>query len=752
MDIGNLLIILALLATLFSGGSYLGAVLSGKKTGAKAKKGNKSSGTLGAARLGFYLMAGLATLASAYLMYMILSHQFQVAYVYRYSSRDLPLGYLLSSFWAGQEGSFLLWAFLIALMGIVFIKTAKEFEIPGMLAVNLVQAFFLVILVKASPFETYPQVPADGAGLNPLLQNPWMVVHPPVLFIGYAAATFVFALAFAGLLRREYKQWVSKALPWALFVSLTLGAGIIIGGYWAYEVLGWGGYWGWDPVENSSLVPWLTTLALLHGLIVQKRTGALPKTNFFLAIVSLVLVLYATFLTRSGVLADFSVHSFQDLGINRYLILFMAATLGLGLGTFFWRGREIPHAGVNYTALNRENILLASLFVFGASALLVFFGTSSPIITGLLGNASAATVSYYNTTHLPIGILIALLLGVAPFLRWREEGFAALWKNLLPSLLLSAATAAIPVWLGMSQPTLIIFVFFAAAAFWSNLIAAIRFLKINWLNASAPIAHVGVGLLLTGIIISAVFEKSQKVVLEKDVPAEALNYRLVYRGLTPASNGKDVLNIEVSRDQTAYTARPRFYFSRSNQGQMREPDVKSNLIYDLYISPLERRSTAGHTHTGNTLVLKKGEKKSFGDYQVSFVSFDMGGHSEEGVLRVGANITISNERESYSVVPAVLYSQGGARPEAATFPLRSGEKSANATVTIQRIDADQKLVELELTGLGEQPGESVAPKEMIMVEVSRKPFMSVLWLGAILMTAGTLIGIKRRLTPAGEGQ
>lgn len=752
MEIGNFFIILALLATLFSGGSYLSAVLNRKKGGAKAKKGNEPSGKLGTARLGFYIMAGLVTLASAYLMYLIFSHQFQVSYVYRYSSRDLPPGYLISAFWAGQEGSFLLWAFLIALMGIAFIKTAREFEAPGMLAVSLVQAFFLAILVKASPFATHPQVPADGAGLNPLLQNPWMVIHPPILFIGYAAITFLFALAFAGLLRRDYKHWVSKALPWALFSSLTLGAGIIIGGYWAYEVLGWGGYWGWDPVENSSLVPWLTTLALLHGLIVQKRTGALPKTNFFLAIISLVLVLYATFLTRSGVLADFSVHSFQDLGINLYLILFMAAASGLGLGMFFRRFREIPHTAVNYSALNRENIILASMFVFGASALLVFFGTSSPIITGLLGNASAATVSYYNSTHLPIGILMALLLGVAPFLRWREEGTAELRKSLFPSLLLSAITTAIPIWLGMAQFSRIIFVFFAAAAFWSNLIVAIRFLKINWLNASAPIAHVGVGLLFMGIVISAVFEKNQKVVLEKDLPAEALNYRLVYRGLTPAPNGKDVLNIEVSRDGSAYMAKPRFYFSRSNQGQMREPDVKSNLIYDLYISPLERRSTAGHTHNGNTLVLKKGEKKPFGDYQISFVSFDMGGHSEAGVLRVGANITISNGTESYSVVPAVLYGQGGARPEAATFKLRSGGKSTNATVTIQRIDADQKLVELELTGLGEQPGESVAPKEMIMVEVSRKPLMSLLWSGAILITVGTLIGIKRRLTPAAEGQ
>jgi cytochrome c-type biogenesis protein CcmF len=218
-------------------------------------------------RFAFYLSLAMITFASAYLYYLIFNHQFQVKYIYQYSSRDLPFGFLLSSFWAGQEGSFLLWTLFLSWLGVVFIKTSNQFENYGMFFMNLVQAFFLLVLIKASPFETHAggAIPPDGAGLNPLLQNFWMVIHPPILFIGYAAATFPFAIALAALVRNNFTKWVSQALPWVLSVSITLGAGIIIGAFWSYETLGWGGYWGWDPVENSSLIPWLTSLALFHG-------------------------------------------------------------------------------------------------------------------------------------------------------------------------------------------------------------------------------------------------------------------------------------------------------------------------------------------------------------------------------------------------------------------------------------------------------------------------------------------------------
>lgn len=750
MEFGFLLILFAFIAALFSGGGYY-SLLKANKNGATGKKGKKHPRQLQAgnkiklARSGYYLMAALVGIASAYLLYLILGHDFQFSYVYRYSSRNLELGYLISSFWAGQEGSFLLWALLIAVMGVLLIKTAKEYEAPAMLIVNIVQGFFLLILLKASPFELLPQKPLDGAGLNPLLQNPWMVIHPPILFIGYAAITFPFAISFAALLYRDYRNFAAKALPWALFASLTLGAGIIIGGYWAYLVLGWGGYWGWDPVENSSLVPWLTTLALVHGLILQKRNGGLQKTNFFLAIISLALVLYATFLTRSGILADFSVHSFQDLGINLYLIAFILAVLGSGLALFFLRYREIPHQPIDYSAPNRENAILASLFVFATSAFLVFVGTSSPIITGFFGNPSAATISYYNRVHLPIAILMGLLLGVAPLLRWREEGVKALLKNLVLPVILTIISTAVPIFFGMRDPVFIIFVASAALAFWSNLFSAIRFMKINWLHTAAPLSHVGVALLLMGIIISGAFEENHKVVLEKGIPGQVMDYEMIYNGTTPAPGGKDIAAIEVSRGQSAYKAQPRFYYSEYNRGMMREPDVKSNLLYDLYISPLEKRESAPLAHNHSSLILKKGEKKQLGEYEIYFKGFDMSQHRESGVMRVGANLDIIRGSDTWSVAPALLYEQGGNRSEAAAIPARSANSSAS--VTLEQIDADQKMIELAFHGLGDDAAAGAAPAEQILVDVSKKPFMSVLWLGTILIILGTAIGIKRRMNP-----
>ncbi|MEJ2543480.1 MAG: cytochrome c biogenesis protein CcsA, partial [Calditrichaceae bacterium] len=311
MNIGSVSIILAFIATLFSGYYYFRLMRSEltATTNKKSKKNQQTKIKIENGRISYYIGVILIVIASAYLFYLFITYQFQYTYVYGYSSRDLPLGFLISSFWAGQEGSFLFWILMNAFLGFIFIKTSKKYETSGMFFFSLIQLFFLAILIKASPFETFNQIPPDGSGLNPLLQNFWMVIHPPILFIGYAAAAFPFVLAISSLLKKDFDGWVKHALPWTVFTSLTLGAGIILGAFWAYETLGWGGYWGWDPVENSSLIPWLTVLALLHGLLVQNMKGSLKKTNYFLSTITFILVIYATFLTRSGVLSDFSVHS-----------------------------------------------------------------------------------------------------------------------------------------------------------------------------------------------------------------------------------------------------------------------------------------------------------------------------------------------------------------------------------------------------------------------------------------------------------
>ena len=264
------------------------------------------------ARRIFYL-GGISTLFSILLLlFAFVSHGFQFNYVFNYSSRDLPLAYLIAGVWAGQEGTLLLWVFILYVLGFFIIRSNDRDECLVMSIVSISQVFLLLILAIYSPFryvwqvdpELFPvgAVPPDGAGLNPLLQDPWMVAHPPMLFIGYAAATIPFAYAIAALLRKDFSTWIERSRGWALFAMTSLGIGIFLGGYWAYKVLGWGGYWGWDPVENSSLIPWLALVALMHGMLVQRRKGALVRTNIALALASFILVFYSTFLTRSGVL------------------------------------------------------------------------------------------------------------------------------------------------------------------------------------------------------------------------------------------------------------------------------------------------------------------------------------------------------------------------------------------------------------------------------------------------------------------
>ncbi|HDL18037.1 MAG TPA: cytochrome C assembly protein, partial [Bacteroidetes bacterium] len=225
MVFGNLSIWLALISVLFAAWKFFRAFKIEHNLG-KRERGEEY---LKSARQGFYAMVVFIGIASIYLLYLIFTHQFQVSYVYRYSSRSLPAGLLLSTFWAGQEGSFLLWSLFIAILGIVFLQKIRRYEPFAMLIVSAVQAFFLLLLIKASPFALQPQIPPDGAGLNPLLQNFWMVIHPPLLFLGYAAATFPLALGLAALVKRDYDDWLHQALPWTLFTSVTLGAGIIIG-------------------------------------------------------------------------------------------------------------------------------------------------------------------------------------------------------------------------------------------------------------------------------------------------------------------------------------------------------------------------------------------------------------------------------------------------------------------------------------------------------------------------------------------
>jgi cytochrome c-type biogenesis protein CcmF len=273
-----------------------------------------------------YLVTVVAViLTAATLLYLILTHQFQYTYVWSYSSRDLPTPLLISTFYAGQEGSFLLWSLFTAIIGLFLLRHSSRhgYEAQVMSVFGGIELMLLLMLLFKSPFrfvwESFPGdakvgfLPQDGRGLNPLLQNYWMVIHPQVLFSGFAAMGVPYAYAVGAMLKRDYDSWFKAATPWLVFGTFVLGTGIMMGGLWAYETLGWGGYWGWDPVENSSLVPWLVGVASIHTILSQRKRGAFVRTNLVLGVLCFVLVLYSTFLTRSGVLGETSVHSFVDL-------------------------------------------------------------------------------------------------------------------------------------------------------------------------------------------------------------------------------------------------------------------------------------------------------------------------------------------------------------------------------------------------------------------------------------------------------
>src|ERR1041384_1074643 len=648
MDIGHISILAAFAAS--RGAAYFYAT-SGRKGVAREQL---------AAR--FYLVAlGAVVAASVTLFSLLLTRQFQFSYVAQYSSRSLSLLYTISAFWAGQEGTFLLWALVVAGMGWVFMRTSGRHDAPAMSVTSAFCAFLSLLMIVKSPFEMSARVPADGQGMNPLLQDFWMSIHPPVLFVGYAASLFPFAMAVSALARRKYDGWFASGFAWTLFAAGTLGAGIVSGGFWAYKVRGWGGYWGWDPVENSSLVPWLVLLALVHGLVVHKAKEALVRTNLALALLSFILVLYATFLTRSGVLSDFSVHSFVDLGIGNYLIGVMLASVVVGFGFLASRFRELKAPRLEFSGLNRDLTLVISLYALCAAALFTFAGMSSPILTGIIGKASQVDVSFYNKVNLPVAIVISLLLGVTPFLGWSNESNTALFKRLSLPLALTALSCVIAYVAGVTSALLLAFVGSAVFGLISNAVVALRQYRSGWINLGGPVAHVGVGLLLVGIIGSGVYDEKSQLILKAGEPQSVFGYQLKFTGVTGDSSGKPVMNIEVTEGKSGYLATPRLYFSPYNQATMREPDIKVFPLKDLYISPLAMKAPEAESSPHPTLEIAKGETKELASYKVTFSRFDMAQHGDPGSMAVGAVLEVESGGSVHEITPRLMFDEHGAR-------------------------------------------------------------------------------------------
>jgi len=716
-------------------------------------------------RLFFHITAISVILASVFLMYLILTHQYQYAYVWEESNSELQLPLLISTFYAGQEGSFMLWTFFTAIIGIFLLNyVSKEDRLePQVMSIyTLVLAFLTFIIILKSPFkyiwEAFPKevkqgfMPPDGRGLNPLLQNFWMVIHPPTLFIGFASLAVPFSFSIAALMKNKYDRWIVFSMPWLLFSGGILGLGIMMGGYWAYSILGWGGYWAWDPVENSSLIPWIIAVAGIHTMLVQKKTGGYKKTNLILSILAFLLVLYSTFLTRSGILGDSSVHSFVDPGAEVYLalVIFISSFILISVVAILIRLKNLKSTTETQNQFfTKEIFLFIGSLILCASALIITAGTSMPIIS----KASIDT-KFYNTWNLPFAIILLVIMGLSIFMEWKRTGKEKLITNILQPFIYSLIVTIILIVIGVKNIPMIILSFASLLAFFINLIMLIRILKTRKATYGGTLAHIGIALFFLGVIGSAKYSEEVNLSLELNKPMDAFGYKFTYVGTTPfidANNKSDTMfhfNVKVEKDNREMTMRPVMYYSKFSQGIMKNPDIANFINKDLYISPMSYEEPQSFSKD-QLFDFKKGDKKKIGNLEIEFVDFDFGSIQMGGPEMMSGNYTLG----------ATLNISDGKNKETISPKLHAvnGEQDYIKAQMKNNTDFDFYFVSMKLGG--EEQGGSVASiaivdlknpasntrkEETLIASVAIKPFIWVLWTGVVVLVLGFFISVYRR--------
>jgi cytochrome c-type biogenesis protein CcmF len=434
-ELGNIALWIALLLALW--GSVIGFVAGRTRRDDLARS----------ARRTIYVLFGVLVIAAAGLMYALLTHDFNVEYVAAYTSRNLPVFYTWSAFYAGQKGSLLLWALVVSAFGsaALLVNRGKYKELTPYVAatVAIVILFFVATMVfAANPFERLGYTPADGRGLNPQLQNPGMVFHPPMLYLGYTSISIPFAFAVAALLSgRLDTGWLHAIRKWTLLSWLFLSCGIVLGMWWAYVELGWGGYWAWDPVENASFLPWLTMTAFLHSVMIQEKRGMLKKWNIGLVIGSFVLSIFGTFLTRSGVIS--SVHSFAQSDVGWFFLVFVVLAAVLGFGLLAWRWPALAAETKLESMVSREASFLFNNLVLVVIAFSVLWGTLFPVISeAVRGTKVTVGPPFFNLVNVPLGLLLLLLTGIGPLIAWRRASLGNLKRQFLWPVTAMVVTAA----------------------------------------------------------------------------------------------------------------------------------------------------------------------------------------------------------------------------------------------------------------------------------------------------------------------
>ncbi|WP_298710187.1 cytochrome c biogenesis protein CcsA, partial [Chitinophaga sp.] len=812
-QLGHLFSILAFVASLVSVVAYF---ISVRQTDELKKASWAKIG-----RWAFYTQAFSVFAVFATLYYIISNHLFEYKYAWQHSDRDLEVKYLLSCFWEGQEGSFLLWSVWHSVLGLILINTSKSWEAPVMavlafaqvcLGSMLIGIYIFDYKVGSNPFllirQEDPSLPIfnnpdymqfkqfmDGNGLNALLKNYWMVIHPPGLFLGFAATIVPFAYGVAGLWTRRYADWVKPALPWALFAGMVLGVGIMMGAAWAYESLTFGGYWAWDPVENASMVPWLTLVAGIHTMLAFRHSGHALKSSFFFVIVSFVFILYSTFLTRSGILGQTSVHSFTDLGMSGQLLVFM----GIFTIPAFWmliaRGKQIPQMKKEESTYSREFWMFVGALVLLVSALHVTFFTSIPVWNKLLDLSGLRklfkleefapptdVMLHYNKVQIWLAIIIALLTAITQFMKYKDTPKGVLAKKLAWPTLISIAIAVLIGWTGRIFFTdygagfllgVYLLLFACVYGVVANISYIITVLKGKTKAAGASVAHVGFGLMLLGILISSskkevlsvdkmnvlsgYFTKEsgqnsrENLMLPKGLPVQMGPYFVTYRGDSISTVDKDKTLYIVEYERKAkledepterFTLYPDAYLNvKGQEGITPNPDSKHYLTRDIftYITAVPRKDIPADTLPYTPHVISQGDTVYFSKGFMVLENLNTkpkqkNYHPEAGDIAVGADIYVhTRDNGDFRINPVYFIRDS-------SFQANVPDTVAPLSLAVKftKILPNENKVQLELK-------ETREPMDYIVLKALIFPHINVLWIGIIVMAVGFGMAMRQRM-------
>jgi cytochrome c-type biogenesis protein CcmF len=553
------------------------------------------------ARIAFFLNTISVFIVFATIFYIIKRHYFEYNFAWEHSSRSLEPKYMLSCIWEAQEGSFLLWMMWNSVLGIILMFRIHKWEGPVLTVISFAQFCLATMILGVyvfsfqighSPFmlvrELFQEAPIfqradylsipqmqDGQSLNALLQNYWMVIHPPILFLGFSSTVVPFAFAIAGLWKKDYGSWTRMALPWTLFSCCILGTGIMMGAAWAYESLTFGGYWAWDPVENASLVPWLVLVAGLHTQVIYNATGHSLRATYLFLILGFSFILYSTFLTRSGILGDTSVHAFVGSGMNLQLILLIAVFFIPAMILFFVNFNKIPHVAKEENTLSREFWMFIGSLVIFLSAMFIVTFTSLPVINGIFGTKLVTGDDpkfAYNRIEIFIAIILGLLTATIQYLKYRNSSPAQVIKKIWPPTALALVVAiCVSVFgkvkytdYGSGYQAAIHLALFAGIY---SVIANIGYIFNNMKGkiklAGASVAHAGFGLLLVGILISS----SKKEVL-------SINTTGINLPFDPKSNQNPLENLTLIKN--VKTDMGRYYTTYLSNDSV---NAAGNIIY-----------------------------------------------------------------------------------------------------------------------------------------------------------------------------